>query len=899
MTPPQMPRAARLLYRCLLALAPRHVRRTFGADMSATFEAMYEAAAARGRRAIARLFVRELVEMWKAGRRSRIAVRRIDMVFPGIAGVVRRGLDAVAGDVRYACRTLRRDAGLTTFAILIVGLGVGASSTVFNVFNALLLRPLPFDDPGRLVWIANGTSENLSEQTVQVMNLQDLQDQSESFSGLAGFSPFYGIGDIRLTGSGTPERVTGVPVTQSFFPLLGVRPHLGRLFSPDESRWGVPRPVVLDHAFWKNRFAGDAAIVGRSITLDGAPATVVGVLPAAIDFAGIFQPGGRADLFYPYPLSAETNRRGNTLAVIGRLRPDVDITSAQVEATLIGERIKSGRVSEKLWRNELRPRLIPLRERVSGRFRHALLALAGAVGFLMLLVCANLSNLLLARASTRQHEIALRTALGASRARLISQTLIESLALASSGAAVGVALSAAGTRLLARLESTAIPLLHAVRVDGVALGFAAVLAALTGILFGVWPAIRVSRLGPRDVLQTHGRGAAGAPRGWAQRSIVATEIAVVCVLLTGAGLLIRSLVHVLDVNLGFDSADVVAVRVDPRRATTTHVTRNAYFDDVLRSVDILPGVRSVGLTDALPLGDNFGWRRWSASPVGRPRPLEDDEPLVRMIDEGYLAAMRIPLVAGRSFTPADTHTSEPVVVVNETLARTFWPGEAPLGRLLRTAGQERRVVGVVAGVRYFAPERAPEAEMYMPLRQTGDYAAVDLVVRSVLPPGSVVPAVRAALARVDPDLPTTEFRTLGDLVDRSLFARRFLVRLIAGFAAFGLVVAALGLYAVISYSVTQRRHEIGIRMALGASPAELQRSVLTHTGRLVFAGLLVGIAGSWIAARSIRGLLFGVEATDPVTYAAVLAVLVAVALLAGYVPARRASRVDPLVVLRS
>ena len=899
MTPKPTSRIARFLYRALLAFAPRRVRRAYGPDMLATFEVLYEAAAARGWRSVASLVVHEAAEMWKAGERSRIVMAWLRERPARISGLFHPGLDIIVRDVRYACRTLRRDAGLATFAILIVGLGVGASSTVFNVFNALLLRPLPFEDPGRLVWIANGTSENLSEQTVQVMNLQDLQEQSESFTALAGFSPFYGVGDIRLTGAGEPERVTGVPVTESFFPLLGVKPQLGRFFSSDESRWNAPKTVVLGHAFWRRRFAADPAIVGRSIAVDGASATVVGVLPASFDFAGTFTPGSRADLFLPFPLSPETNRRGNTLALIGRLKPGVEMSAAQAEATLVGERITGGRVGEKLWRNEFRPTLTGLRERVSGQFRYALLVLAGAVAFLMLLVCANLSNLLLARASARQKDMAVRAALGAERHQLIRQVLVESLTLSCCGAVLGLALAAIGTSLVSRFDGASIPLLHDVRVDGVALGFTVLVAVLTGIVFGVWPAVQVSGLAPESALRENSRGTIGGRRGWAQRSIVAAEIAVVCVLLTGAGLLMRSLIRVLEVDLGFESQDVVAVRVDPRRGTT-RATRNAYFDQVLSNVGSVPGVESVGLTDALPLGNNFGWRRWNASPIGRANDRrERHSPLVRMIDEGYLAAMKIPLRAGRSFTAADSESSEPVVIVNEALARTFWPAEDPVGQFLKTSGKERRVVGVVGGVRYFALERDSGAEMYMPLRQTGDYEVVDLVVRSALPPERLVPGMRAALKRVDAELPTTQFRTMQQLVDRSVFARRFIVLLIAGFSGFGLILATLGIYAVISYSVNQRRQEIGIRMALGASPGELQRRVLLQTARLVLVGLLTGVPASWTAARALRGLLFGVESSDPVTFTAVLAVLAAVAALAGYIPARRASRIDPVLALRS
>jgi predicted permease len=808
-------------------------------------------------------------------------------------------VESLARDVRFACRALRRDATVATFAILIAGLGIGASTTVFSIVQALLFRPLPFAEPDRLVWIANGDSENLSAQTVQVSNLLELTEQSRSYTGIAGFYPFYAPGDIRLTGAtGEPERLTGVPITQQFFPLLGITPLVGRTFDADESQWNAPRTVVLGHAFWERRFAADRQIVGRTIILDGAPSTVIGVLPPSFDFAAIFTPGRRVDLFLPYPLSPETNRKGNTLALIGRLRDGVQIEAARNEARSIGRRIVTGNVGG-VSRNKLDPRVSPLRERISGRFQPALLALIGAVGFLMLLVCANLSNLLLVRASIRQREMAVRAALGATRAHVMRQMLVESLLLSIGGALLGLALAIGGTRLVAQLQGTTLPLLSDVQVDGVVLGFTVLVALATGIGFGMLPALQASGIPLTTVLADGSRGSTGGRSGWVRRSIVVTEIALACVLLTGAGLLTRSLTRVLDTDLGFASENLLAIRVDPHRSGTTLAQRNAYFDDVVRSVSAVPGVERLGLTDALPLGDNFGWRRWGASASEQPRgDYQGPQPLVRMIDEAYLGAMRIPLRAGRAFTAADDSASEPVIIVNETLATVMWPGTDPIGKVVHTSGKTRRVVGVVGSVRYFALDRDVDAEMYLPLRQTGDYQSVDLVIRSAMAPTSIAASVRAVLKRVDPSLPVVEFRTMEQLVDRSLFARRFVVLLVTGFAAFGLLLSALGIYAVISYSVNQRTQEMGIRMALGATPRDVRAHVLGETGTLVVAGLACGLPLSWMAARAISGLLFDVGASDPTTFVATLAILSTVAALAGYVPARRATRVDPAIALR-
>ena len=800
--------------------------------------------------------------------------------------------DTLAQDIRFGVRSIRRDAAAAMFMVAMVAIGIGASTTVFSLCRALLLRPLPFERPERLVWIANGTSENLSGQTVQVHNLLALREESRSFSGVAGVFPFYAPGDVRFTGRGEPERLTGVPVTQNFFSVLGVEPLVGRFFDDAESRWNAPKTVVLGYEFWRRRFAGDRSIVGRSVVLDGHAVTVVGVLPESFDFSATFTPGRRADVFFPFPLSAETNRQGNTLALIGRLRDGVSVEAAQAEAALIGARHRNDHVDGRSI-NRFAPRISTLRQHVSGRFEAAFLVLAAAVAFLMLLVCANVSNLLLARASARRREMAVRTALGAPRLRLVRQLLVEALMLCGSGAAIGTALAVAGTFAVSRLQGTTLPLLNGVRVDLVVLGFTVLVAALAAVGSGLLPALHASAFAA-SALAEGARGSTDGRSGRARRALVVAEVALVCVLLTGAGLLARSLGRVLDVHHGFASDDVIAVRVDPVRGRRESGAANAaYFDALVREVASVPGVQALGLTDALPLGDNFGWRRWDASIPGRDEKRDRVSPLVRIIDTGYLRTMQIPVLAGRAFAASD----DSVIIVNERLARTFWPNEDAIGRYLKTSGTIRRVVGVVGDVHYFGLDRDTDVEMYLPLR-LGDYGSVDLVVRAAVPPVALASGIRAALHRVDPTLPVAEFRTMQQLVDRSVFARRFVAMLVAAFAAFGLILAALGIYAVISYSVTLRTQEISIRMALGATPGVLLASILGQTGRMVLVGGVIGLSASFVAARAIRGLLFGVAASDPATFTATLAVLSIVALLAGYLPARRATQVDPALALR-
>ena len=797
-------------------------------------------------------------------------------------------------DLRYTVRTLRRDAGFAMFAIAIAGLGIGASSTVFSVVNTLLLRPLPFADPERLVWIANHDISGLSGQTTQVGYMLDLRERTQSMSAVAGYFAFYGVGDNLLSGRGEPERLSGVPVSDNFFDVLGVRPQLGRTFSADECKWNGPKAILLSHGLWARRFGSDPAIVGTSLTLNDELHIVVGVLPESFDFASVFAPGSHFDLYFPFPLSPETNRWGNTMAMIGRLKPGVSATAAQAETRLLGGQM----TREHPERNSFEGYVKPLADQVNGRMRLALWVLAGAVGVVMLIVCANLSNLLLARTAARQKEIAIRTALGAGRRRLIAQMLTEGIVLSLSGAVLGLLLATGGTRALAHLDAVSVPLLQRVHTDATALGFTLALAILTGIVFGLAPAFQSSEAALHDALKDASRGSTGR-RTWVRNALVVAEIAFACVLLVGAGLLIRSFVRVLDVNLGFRPSLAATVRVDPDASYSTREKQIAYFDEVLRRVKAIPGVESAGITDALPLGRN---RTWGARAKGVTYERgKSPSAFVRIVSDGYPAAMGIPLRAGRDISPQDTATSEQVMLVNETMARTLWPGQDPIGKIVaNTCSKDgRKVVGVVGDVRHLALEQSSGNEMYLPLRQCGDQSSADLVIRSTLPAGQLAPAVRATLKPLAPNMAGNEFRTLQQLVDKSVSPRRFVVLMLGGFAVFALILASLGIYGLISYSVNQRTQEIGIRMALGASARNVQTGIVVQTLQLAAIGMTIGVGASWALARSLSGLLFGVTATDPVTFLGMLLVLATVATLAGYLPARRASRIDPLVALRA
>ncbi len=801
-------------------------------------------------------------------------------------------LESSARDLRFGLRGMRRNAGSTVFAILIVGLGIGGASTVFSVVNALLLRPLPFRDPQQLVWISN--AETYATQTE---HFSDFRDQNRSFSDLAGWSGFYSAGDKELTGLGEPERLTAVPVTQNLFALLGVEPVVGRSFTKEEcqQKYAAPPAILLSYSFWRRRFAADPNIVGRTMTMNNQPVTVIGVLPASFDFASIFAPGTPIDIFIPWPLTDKTKPTGNTMKVVGRLKPGATVEGAQAEFTIMAKQLESQHPE----RNPFRPTMMPLERHVSGQVRPALVVLMCAVGLVMLIVCANLSHLQMARMGTRQKEMALRAALGAGRFRLLRQVLTESVTLSCCGAALGLIFAVVGTRALAHLNAFNLPLLESVRLDGSTLAFTLLAAVATGVLFGVVPALQVPAYQLREGLQDGGRETSGSRRqSWFRDGLVVSEFALAFMLLVGAALLIQSFLHVLDVNLGFQPERAATLRIDPSFRIPGLAQQNIFIDDVLHRTRAIPGVAAAGIADVLPLDGDRGWQ------VGAQGQVYDKdhhpESFIRVVSDGYFAALGIQLKAGREFTESDRSLSAPVAMVNQTLARTLWPGQDAVGQMM-TQGREgvRRVVGVVGDVRHGGPERMGGSEMYLPMRQTGDYGAMKLVVRTALPPESLAAGIRAALRPIDPNLPVTEFQTLQGLVDKELSPRRFLVILLSGFAGFALLLASLGIYALISYSVNQRTKEIGICMALGASAELVRRGILARTLRLALTGVALGMLSSFALSKWIESLLFGTTPTNPAVFSGVSLLLCAVALVAAYVPARRASRIEPLQALRT
>ncbi len=814
-----------------------------------------------------------------------------DMTGPSwLRGLVQDGV--------YAARTLRRTPAFALFTAAVIGLGVGAATAVFSVLRPLVIAPLPFGDPDRLVWIANHAppeaQASLSAVTSRSGNLRDFRARARSFDGITGFNAFSGA--YALSGDGSePERIGAIEVAHDFLQVLRVDPLMGRGFTEKEGAWGGPHAVVLSHGFWVRHFASERDIVGRTITLNEAPYEVVGVLPASFDFASVFRPGRTVDVLLPFPVADETDRWGNTMSFIGRLRPGVSAPAAQAELDALIAALEE----EQPRRWGLGADLSPLREHVAGPFRPALMLLAGAAATLLLIVCVNVSNLILARAPGRAREVAVRKALGASRGRLVRQLVLETLAVALGGAALGAVLAWGATRFVARGAAIGIPLLDGVRVDAGALLFATLVAVTTGVVVGLLPAVQVSEGTEAGALRQGGRGASASRRARRLREVlVIAEVTLACVLVVAGGLLVRSFRAVANVDLGYRPENVAVWAASTSRNLDTQADVVGYYTALTDRVKAVPGVEAVGLSDAVPLRHN---RTWGFQVVGRPS-TEDSgyEFFPHVGDEGYRATMGIELLEGRDLDAHDTQDTQPVVLINESGARQVFPGEDAVGQHIALWDQRPwEIVGVVGDVRQLGSEIVPGVQVYFSYRQQSDLGSPDLVVRSRRPTADLATAVGVALHEVDPTLPTREYRTMQSLVDESMSARRFTLTILGAFGAAALLLAGLGIYGVLAYSVAERTPEIGIRMALGASAGGVVWSVLGRTLALTAVGIAVGAALSLGGGRLVGSLLFGVRATDPMTFVGMGLVLLAVAGLAGAIPALRAARTTGVRALRS
>ena len=807
------------------------------------------------------------------------------------------GADILLQDLRFTFRTLRRDASFTVIAVLILALGIGANIAVFSVVHTILLRPLPFSAPEQLVRIRqNDPKGGESSMTYTVDAMQELARQTKTLQAVTGYFAFSGPENVKLMGNGQPQPVTGLTVAGNFFQTLGVQPVLGRDFVDEESLKNSRPVVLLANPFWKQHFAGDASVVGQAIDLDGTPVTVIGVLPASFDFGSVFAPGAKVDLFVPAILG-NMEDWGNTMALVGRLKPGIPLSQAQLEADSLFPRLHQN-LKHPYPNDGYTAQLFGMKEYVSGKLRESLLVLWCAVGMILLIVCVNLSNLLLAKAATRQREFALRSALGAGRGRIMRQLLTESLILSCAGALLGLGMAFSVTSWLAHQSAIALPLLSSVHVESAALEWALLLTVASALLFGITPALRMSDRNLHEALKDAGQGASqGRSHDRVRSVLVISEVALSCVLLVGAGLLMRSFLRLLDVDLGFQPSHAAAISVTYDDGGN-FLKRAAIQQQMLQRIEQIPGVETAGITDSLPMSTN---RSWDISAKGRTYANgELQDTFVYVVTPGYLNAIRLRLVEGRDIRWDDADPKQAVVIVNQTIARNLWPHEDPVGKIASIGGTDAQVIGVVADVHETSAETVGGWQMYV--SQTCPQFssnAPELVVRTKLPPDSLALSVMGVLREMNPGQPATEFRPIQQLVDHASSPRRFFVLLVGVFAALGVILASLGIYGVISYSVTRQTKEIGIRMALGATAGSVMSGVIAKTLRLALAGVFIGTILSLALSRMIATLLFGTAPTDPVTFAAMVLLLAGVALTAGYIPARRASRINPTIALRN
>ncbi len=793
-------------------------------------------------------------------------------------------------DLRTAVRRLAKSPGFAIAAVLTLALGIGANTTLFSIVDAVVLRPLPFARPAELLAIQSRRGDREAD-SVSAPDFLDWSRQSRAFRAIAAST-----GEaVVLSGSGLPERLSGERVSPALFPLLGVRPELGRTFTVQEDRPGSG-VAILSYGLWKRRFGGDPNVLGRSLRLDGQPAVVVGVMPA-----GFTTLEEESELWLPMAFTADEldSRGAHFLSVVGRLAPGATAARARAEMVAIASRLAQEHPREDAGYSV---KVEPLHDVVTGSVRPALLMLLGAVSFVLLIACANVANLLLARAATRQRELAVRAALGASRRRLMGEMLADGLPLALAGGLGGVLLALWGTDLAVAAIPAGLPRASQIRVDGMAFAFTLGLSLLTGLAISLVPAFQTGRGRLLEALKDGGRSASGGTGRHATRSLlVVLELTLAAALLIGAGLMLKSFARLMQVDPGFRPAGLVAGRVGlPEARYPKTAQQIAFLDAVLARLQANPAVRETAAIAPLPLGSSR--HSLTLAILGRPAPL----PAVRLtaawrtVSPGYFHTMGIPLLSGRDLSGRDGAGAPPVLLVNQTLANRFFPGESPLGQRVRIGYNELvcEIVGVVGDVKHAGLDAEAGPEMYTAFAQA-PWPSVDLVVRTSAGAPIAAAALRTAVRQVDPEQAVARIQTLDGLISGSASKTRFVLALLALFAGLALLLAAVGLYGVMSWSVGERTHEIGIRMALGARRGEVLGMVVRQGAGLILAGVGSGLLLAWALARLISRLLFTVSPTDPVTFAAVPIVLAAVALVATWLPAQRATRVDPLVALKA
>ncbi len=846
-------------------------------------------------------------DLERDGVNKKEALRRARIEFGGVERAKEecreaRGVSIVetlGQDLRYGMRALKRSPGFAVIAVLTLALGIGANTAIFSVVNSILLHPLAYKDADELVTILNGEDGG----PVAVANYVDWRDQSKSYTEM-GAAEYW---SPNLTGKDNPEHLRGLRVTQNLFPLLGAAPELGRLFVEAEERTGSEHAVILSHGLWERRFSGERNVVGKSILLDGTAYTVVGVMPRDFQFAPFW--ATHAELWVPMAFGERIrNRGGNSLRIFGRLKAGTKLTEARAEMATITARL------EQAYPGTNRDvRVTPLKERVVGKVQAPLLVLLGAVGFVLLMACANVAHMLLARAAGRQKEIAVRTALGARRMRMIRQFLTENLLLAGTGGALGLLLAFWGTRTLVALSPANVPRVETVTLDGWVLLFLLGITVLSSIGFGLAPALQISVVNLSDTLKENARGGSeGVHRSRLRSFLVASEFALALMLLIGAGLMIRSFFALQSVDPGFDPHHVLSMVVSVTGSKEAAVgSREMFYRQLLEKVRALPGVESAAGINHLPLaGDLWGWP-FMIEGRAKPRPGEAPAGVYRIATPGYFRTMKIPILRGRDISPADNWSAPGVVVINERAAQRYWPGEEAIGKRISFETDSEKptwltVIGIVKDAKQGDWATRPSEEVYLATFQNREFmespdshsSYLTLVVRTTGEPAALTSAMKETVWSFDRNLPISEVLTMDGVVATANAQPRFEMLLLAIFAVVALVLASVGIYGVMSYTVSRRAHEIGIRISLGANRRDVMMLVVRQGMLLALIGSAVGILGAIGLSRLMVSLLYGVKAIDPLIFGVVTMLLMLVALLASCVPAMRAMRVDPIVALR-
>jgi putative ABC transport system permease protein len=807
-------------------------------------------------------------------------------------------------DLRYALRMLRKSPSFTAVIVLTLALAIGANSAIFSVIDGVLLRPLPYPEADRIVRIFFHSAD-YPTFPLNPFDFRDFRARNRSFESLAG----YAHADLQLSGAGQPERFTSFAVTAGFFHTLGLRPARGREFTANDEIPGNQQQVILSDRLWRNRFAADPNILGRKVTLDSRPYTVAGVMPPGAEHPGNeyngVAHGETVDLWWPFAFDGDPNQRGSHfLEAIGRLKPGVPAAAAQAEMNaLIAQLAREHPGFLDGWQ----ALAIPLYREIVGSSERLLFVLLGAVGLVLLIACANAANLLLARATARQREIAVRTALGASRSRLVRQLLTESLLTACLGGALATAIAVAGVRVLVSLLPAGFPRAGAIHVDAAVFAFTLLVALATGVLFGLAPALQAARTDVQDNLRAGGRGS-GAHRGHLRlrSALVVGEVGLACLLLIGAGLMLRSFVNLLRADPGFRPGHLLTARVSLPYATYKPTDAPHFWTRLCASLDSAAGIRAAGAGTDLPwtgYDDNFG----GLNIEGRKAPAgQDFHARYHVASPGYFRAVGIPLVRGRFFTPGDDMKAPLALIVNQSMARRYWPNEEALGKRVAIDDHPKEqdwmtIVGIVGDVKDKPDSPTAEMAFWWPIEQSpvGVNNNMAVVMRGSSDPALLANALRQAVRQIDPTLAVANVRPMDDIADANVSTPRFALFLVALFAALALTLATIGIYGVISYAVSQRTHEFGLRMALGAQAGDVRRLVLRQGAKLALLGVALGLVGALALGRVLRSLLYDVSAADPVTFTSVAALAIAIAALACYLPARRATSVDPANALRS